>query len=448
MLLRSKTTLAIPPEVMSVCKTLGQQGFQAFVVGGAVRDLLLARSVSDWDVATDAVPEEVLRLFSHAIPTGIKYGTVTVIAEKMPVEVTTFRSDGEYEDGRRPVSVTFGKSIAEDLARRDFTINAMAYDPREKKLVDPYRGQRDLRRKLLRTVGDPAARFAEDGLRIMRLFRFAATLGFRPDRSALEAVDPGLITPVSRERIRDELNRLLVGPYLREVLTLMYRRGVLAAIFPELTAAAGITQGDYHKYDVLHHSLEAAACIAPQVHLRLAALLHDIGKPATRSIDDKGIHFYGHDQIGSELAEEILRRLKYDKKTIDKVTCLVKWHMFDLHPYSSDKAIRRFLTRVGRDNAADLLELRRADIAATGTDAYQGLTYWTKLKQRVDEVIASENVFSLADLAIDGNDVMKITGISQGPRVGQILQEVYEKVIDDPSLNTREQLIMLLEAYR
>lgn len=448
MLLRSKANLAIPSEVAAVCRILEQQGFQAFVVGGAVRDLLMGMPVSDWDVATDALPEQVLNFFSHAIPTGIKFGTVTVLMNDTPIEVTTFRSDGEYEDGRRPVNVTFTGSIEEDLARRDFTINAIAYNPSSGKLVDPHRGRWDLKRKLLRTVGDPTTRFAEDGLRIMRLFRFTATLGFRPHRSTLQAVDPDLLKPVSAERIRDELNKLFVGAHIRYAFKLMHQYGVLGALFPELMAGAGMIQGSYHKYDVLQHSLETAACISPQVHLRLAALLHDVGKPLTYSTDDKGIHFYGHEEIGSQVAEKILRRLKYDKKTIQKVVHLIRHHMFNLHPYSSDRAVRRFISRVGQENVADLLELRRADIAASNSDAYQGLVYWRKLKDRIEEVIASENVFTISDLAINGHDVMEITGLPPGPRIGHILEEIFEKVLDNPDLNTREKLRSLLKTYR
>lgn len=438
---------AVPHEVVVVCQTLSQAGYQGFIVGGAIRDALLGQTVSDWDVATDAKPDQVADLFDRVIPNGTRFGTVTVLVNELPIDVTTFRQDGDYLDGRRPSEVFFTKDICADLARRDFTINAIAYSPIHDQLIDPFHGTRDIRHRRLRTVGDAKERFSEDGLRIMRLFRFVATLGFRPEKKTLEAVDPQLLCPISKERIGAELAKLLLGSHVREALLLMHRSGVLSEILPELAQGDGLVQGDFHRFDVLRHSIEAAALAKDHLHLRLAALLHDVGKPPCFSRDARGIHFYGHDVEGSKIANEILRRLRFDGKTRCKVTHLIRWHMFSLHGYSSDRAVRRLISKVGRDSIDDLLELRRADIAASASDMRQAFEHWQRLRQRVDEVLQAESVFSVQDLAINGRDVMKLLGIKPGPKVGEILRILHEKVLDDPSLNTREKLTAMAVAY-
>ncbi len=435
-----RLSIVIPKPVADVCMRLHQSGYQAYVVGGAVRDTILRRPVGDWDVTTDASPDHVCELFARVVPTGVKYGTVTVINDGLPIEVTTMRKDGRYLDGRRPEAVAYTNSITEDLARRDFTVNAIAYSPVADQIVDPFRGIRDAHRRRLRTVGKPQVRFQEDGLRVMRLIRFVSTLGFHPARRTLDAIDPAVLRPVSRERIGTELSKLMVGTSIRPALGHLHGRGVLAELIPELIEGQGHRQGDMHRCDVLQHNLEAAACIAPRLHLRLAALLHDVAKPRCRIVDDTGVHFYGHDAEGAELASDVLRRLRFDSKTIDQTAHLVRWHMFSLHYLSSDKAVRRFVSKIGKDAVSDLLELRRADIAAAARDMNQALQFWTRLKNRVDEVMAVDSAFSLKDLAIDGRQLMAITGVGPGPQVGVLLNQLLDHVLDEPSLNTKEQL--------
>lgn len=449
MLFRRHQLRNIPQAVLHICRTLHDAGYLAFVVGGAVRDSLRHLQPGDWDVATDALPATVQSLFAKTIPTGIKYGTVTVIYDNTAVEVTTFRSEGIYRDGRRPESVTFGTSIEEDLKRRDFTVNAIAYDPITGRFCDPFGGRRDLRRHLLRAVGDPVERFQEDGLRMLRFFRFLATLNLRPDRNTLAAVQPHLIRRISQERIGDELSKLLLAEKPSRGLLPMHKSGLLQEIIPELSRCDGVTQGNLHRWDVLHHLIYAADYALPDLPLRWAALLHDIAKPVTRFVDEKGIHFYQHEVKGAAMARSILQRLRYDKQTIKKVAFLVRWHMFSVHFRSTDRALRRFLHKVGKDNIFDLLELRRADILALGKqDDRLAWLAWNGLKQRLEDILAEENALSVKDLAINGRDVMEVLGIPPGPEVGQALEWLLEQVLDDPSLNEPSQLINMLKTYR
>ena len=437
----------IPQAVLDVYHTLWDKGYQAYVVGGAIRDSLLGDVPGDWDVATDAQPGEVMSLFSKTIPTGIKYGTVTVVKD-ISVEVTTFRSDGIYRDARRPEDVTFSTSIVEDLQRRDFTVNAIAYDPIARKFVDPFGGIRDLRRRTLKAVGDPEERFAEDALRMLRFFRFLATLEFRPCQKTLAAVKPKLIRRISAERIRDEMSKLLLAKAPGSTLLLMHRAGLLQEILPEVAEGDGVIQGSFHRFDVLRHSLEAVDNSLPRLELRWAALLHDVAKPKLRTEDEHGIHFYRHDVEGEQIARDILTRLRYAKRFVEKVALLVRWHMFSVHAGSTDKALRRFIRRVGKENVMDLLELRRADILALGRqttcNAWQN---WRTLRDRLQEILEGDTILTVNDLAIGGRDVMAALQIKPGPAVGAALEWLLEKVLDDPSLNEREILLSLLQSY-
>jgi tRNA nucleotidyltransferase (CCA-adding enzyme) len=438
----------IPQAVLEICGTLKDNGYQAYLVGGAVRDSLRGEAPGDWDVATDALPSKVLSLFPKTIPTGIKYGTITVILQGLPVEVTTFRADGVYQDARHPADVSFSISIEEDLKRRDFTVNAIAYDPWAKEFIDPYGGRRDLKRHLLRTVGDPKERFTEDALRMLRFFRFQATLGFRPHRKALEAIQPPLIRKISPERIRDELSKLLLAELPGPTLFSMHNVGLLGEILPEVARGDGITQGSYHRFDVLRHSLHAMDSTLPRLDLRWAALLHDVAKPMTRIEDANGIHFYGHDVEGEKIARAILTRLRYSNQFIKKVALLVHWHMFPVHAHSTDKALRRFIRKVGKDNVLDLVELRRADILALGRQTtYGSWINWQTLKDRLAEIMDSDATFVVSDLAVDGHDVMTTLDLPPGPEVGSALEWLLERVIDEPKLNQREKLIDLLQSY-
>ena len=429
----------------SVCLDLQARGFAAYLVGGAVRDLLRGESPTDWDIATDARPEEVMALFPGTLPTGIKYGTVTVRRDGRSIEVTTFRGDGAHSDGRHPDQVTFGASIEEDLGRRDFTANAMAYDPASGRLVDPYGGRYDLRRRILRTVGNPAERFAEDALRLLRFYRFAATLGLRPDPATVRAVDPALLGQVSMERIRDEFSKTLLAGTPLAGLDGLISSGLMRAIIPELVEAGAVEQGTFHRHDVLRHSLLATEAIQPALHLRLAALLHDIGKPAAKSVVAGEVHFYGHDEAGADMSTAILARLRYPGELIEAVTVLVRLHMFQLPVHPSGAALRRLLNKAGSpDRLRDLVELRRADIVATGRTCWQSTAIWQELKERVEEILAAGAAFSLRDLAIDGEDVMRLRGLGPGPEVGRILAALLERVLEDPALNERGKLETLV----
>ena len=439
----------IPQAVLEICTTLRAHDYQAYIVGGAVRDSLQGQAPGDWDVATDALPTQVLSLFPKTIPTGIKYGTITVIKEALRVEVTTFRSEGIYLDGRRPEEVSFSKSIEEDLERRDFTVNAIAYEPETQQFIDPHGGRRDIRRRLLRTVGEPQERFREDALRMLRFFRFLATLEFRPHQRTIAAIEPALIRNISPERIRDELSKLLLAPSPGHILLLMHRTGLLQEIIPELTRGQGITQGSFHRFDVLDHSLQALDNSLPRLDLRWAALLHDVAKPVTRMEDASGIHFYGHDIEGGKLARVILTRLRYSKQFTDKVALLVRWHMFPVHAHSTDKALRRFIRKVGKDHVLDLMEVRRSDIIALGKQTtYAGWAHWQTLRNRLAEIIDSDAALSVSDLAIGGREVMDILDIAPGPQIGIALEWLLEKVLDDPSLNQGAELTALLESHQ
>lgn len=438
----------IPQAVLDVCNALRDNGYQAYLVGGAVRDSLRGEAPGDWDVATDALPTQVISLFRKTIPTGIKYGTITVFLSGISIEVTTFRSDGIYRDARHPEDVSFSTSIEEDLKRRDFTVNAIAYDPWAKEFIDPYGGRRDLKRRLLRTVGDPKERFSEDALRMLRFFRFLATLGFRPHRKTLESIQPPMIQQISPERIRDELNKLLLTELPGPTLLLMHRVGLLQEILPEVARGNGITQGSYHHFDVLRHSLHTVDNALPRLDARWAALLHDVAKPMTRTEDASGIHFYGHDVEGEKLTRDILTRLRCSNQFTEKVALLVGWHMFPVHAHSTDKALRRFIRKVGKDNVLDLVELRRADILALGRQTtHESWSHWQTLKDRLVEIMDSDATFAVSDLAVNGHDVMAALNLSPGPEVGFALEWLLEKVLDDPQLNQRAKLLDLLPSF-
>lgn len=440
-------SLAVPDFVISICSVLNRAGFQAFVVGGGVRDALRGESPKDWDIATDAPPTAVEELFAKTIPTGKRFGTITVRESGHLVEVTTFRQDADYSDGRRPDRVTYSQDIHEDLRRRDFTVNAIAYEPLEERFVDPHQGIRDIRRRLLRTVGEPEERFREDALRMLRMLRLAAVLEFKIHRLAKRAIHPDWIAPVSRERVREELSLLVTAKNLAPSLTLMHESGLLAEILPELAACAGVNQGSRHKWDVFFHSVRAAEIIKPELHLRLAALLHDVAKPKTRTEEERQVHFYGHDQQGEAMVKEVLSRLRYSNQLIQKTALLVRHHMFQIQPDSSPKAIRRFIRKVGKENIYDVLELRRADVLAMRVQPRQAHHYFELLYQRVAETLAEDHVFSMEDLAIDGYDIMESLQLKPGPYIGAILNYLFDHVTEDPSDNRREVLLPMAREY-
>ncbi len=442
--------MSVPPVARAFAATFHTHHRQCWLVGGAVRDLALGRVLTDLDIATDALPEEVTRMFRSVIPTGIKHGTVTVLFKGTRFEVTTFRTEAGYRDGRRPQSVAFVSSIGEDLARRDFTINAMALDLLSDRLEDPHGGRADLAAKLVRAIGDPDARFSEDGLRPVRACRFASQLEFEVDPATVAAIPRALPTValVSAERVRDELVKILASRQPSRGLRLMHATGLLGALVPELEACAGVTQGELHCFDVLDHSL-AACDEAPgdDAVLRLAALLHDVGKPSRRAVAPDGrITFHGHEQASAQLTEAVLTRLRFPTDTIRTVCHLVAEHMFNYREEWSDSAVRRLVARVGEDHVDALVALRRAD--AAGMCPGNGARYpeaLARFADRVRAVRAGDRAFTVRELAIGGTEVMERLGIGPGPAVGAVLSGLLDAVLEDPALNERERLLDIAE---
>ncbi|HYV66409.1 MAG TPA: HD domain-containing protein [Myxococcales bacterium] len=444
----------VPPAVTGVLRALRGAGKQAWLAGGAVRDLLrIAEGENlsppqDFDVATDALPEDVQRLFPRTAPTGIAHGTVTVLADGHNVEVTTFRGEGPYLDGRRPSSVTFLGDIDGDLARRDFTVNAMAWDPIAGELRDPFGGERDLRRRLLRAVGEPLDRFREDGLRPLRAVRFASTLRLALDRKTERAIPQALdvFSKVAWERVRDELTKLLVrGDPPSRGLRLLLRTGLLARIIPELLEGVRFEQNRYHAHDVFRHTLRAVDFAPPDLLIRLAALLHDVGKPrSAQPPEPRGEHtFYNHEFLGGDLARDIALRLRYPNRDAERVALLVREHNWHYLPEWNDATVRRTIARIGPEALPDLWALRRADLRARGRLVEEGLRNQEQLEARFDAELRRAGALKVTDLAIGGEEVMAVTGIGPGRRVGQILSALLERVLDDPDLNTRETLMRL-----
>lgn len=437
--------LKIPQDILKITQALQQKNFETYVVGGAVRDALLGRDTKDWDVCTQAIPEEVCQIFSKVIPTGLKHGTVTVLSStQRPVEVTTFRTEGKYADGRRPEAVFFTKDIHADLARRDFTINAMAYDPVKGMLLDPFAGRDDLQQKMIRTVGKARERFEEDGLRPMRAVRFAAQLGFALTHDTFDAIGETLqvFQKVAVERIRDEFIKILESPKPSVGLELMRTSGLLALVLPELLEGYKVTQNDFHAYDVYTHSLKACDEAPLPWRLRLSALLHDIGKPRTRQFLKEAYRFYGHDRVGAKMTAQILSRLRFSNDDKDYTVNLVNHHMFYYQDHWSDSAVRRLLKRVGPENIEDLMKLRIADEKASGVNPpdYQRLE---NMQAHIARLQTQTMALDIKHLAVNGHDLMQHLNLKPGPSMGKILQQLLELVLDDPALNSRDTLLEL-----
>ncbi len=437
----------VPAPVRQVLEGLQGAGFAAFLVGGCVRDLLLGRTPQDWDVATAARPEQVQALFPRTAATGLAYGTVTVLTPE-PVEVTTFRRDLAYLDGRRPAAVVFGQTVEEDLARRDFTVNAIAWDPGHGSWVDPFGGRADLAAGVLRAVGEPEARFREDALRMLRAVRLAVQLEFTIEPATWRAIErcAPLVRRLSWERIRDECLKLLAAPAAATGLWMLHELGLLFLILPELQPAAGLPQGKPGAPTLLAHLIATVEACPPDPLLRLAALLHDVGKPATRGVQPDGrVTFHGHEVVGAELADDILRRLRLDARSREHVVELIRLHMVSGDEVGK-KALRRWLGRYGERWVRDLLRLRRADHVASG---HPGPNPWAdRLERELEEVLAEQGALRVSDLAVDGHDVMRVLGVPPGPVVGRVLQALLERVLEEPQLNQREKLLALLESWR
>lgn len=433
--------IRVPAYALTVVERLESRGYEAYVVGGCVRDSLLEREPNDWDVCTNALPEDVLRVFRrfHVIKTGLQHGTVTVMSDHCPVEVTTFRIDGNYSDNRHPDAVSFVSRVEEDLARRDFTINAMAYSP-TRGLVDAFGGQEDLAAGLIRCVGEPDARFNEDGLRIMRALRFAARFGFAIERETANAVrrNRHLLENVSAERIFKELKGILVGTGVLDMLLAFPE--VFSCIIPELAPGIGFDQHTpYHCHDVWTHSAYAVAAAPADELLRLTMLLHDVGKPACFSLGDDGRgHFYGHPAESEKQARQILLKLKSDNATLSTVCTLIRVH--DMTLPTTVAGMRRLIGKLGVDNTHRLLDVQRADHAAhSDYDAATGARLLREAAELLEDVLDMAPAFTVKDLAINGNTLMQL-GMKPGPAMKQILEQLLEAVQNDSLPNTAEAL--------
>lgn len=437
-------SMVLPPYTAEVLRRLRAAGHAAYAVGGCVRDGVMGLFPADYDVATSATPEETLRVFAgeRVIETGAKHGTVTVLSGASGVEVTTFRVDGAYSDARRPDAVTFTPSLQADLARRDFTVNAMAYDEREDHLIDPYGGAADIKERLIRCVGDPDTRFREDALRILRALRFAAVLDFSiaPETAAALRRRAPLLEKISAERINIELCKLLCGGNARAVL--LEYVDVLGVPIPEILPMRGFEQHNpYHIYDVWGHTAAAVENAPPTVVLRLAALLHDIGKPPCFTLDEGGGHFYGHAKISAEMADTILRRLRFDTATRERVVLLVREHCgFEL----TERAVKRALNRLGPEAYFELSALMRADNLAQ-SPALRCRQAWIDAMERLGhEILNRAACFSLKDLAVDGRDLIA-AGYVPGPELGAALKKLLNAVIDGEAANEKAALLAYLE---
>jgi len=436
---------AIPEPVLELCRRIERGGYRAWVVGGSLRDVLMRRTPKDWDLATSATPEQVMGLFRRVIPTGLQHGTVTVVFGDSSYEVTTLRGEGGYSDGRRPDEVFFITDIERDLARRDFTVNALAYDPIEDRLVDPFGGLKDMGARVLRTVGRPEERFGEDGLRVLRAARFVATLELSLDEATKRAIPSTLesFKKVSPERVRDEWMKSFAAKRPSIAFDVMRETGILAVTCPVLLEQYGCKQNKWHAYDVWRHTMECMdACERGPIH-RLAGLLHDIGKPATREMSDKtnDYTFFNHEQVGAKMADGFLRQYRFSTEEREHVVELVRNHLICYTSDWSDAAVRRFVKRVGLDRVDDLLALGRADAIGKGRPIEGDLENLDELRLRIEKVLDEGSALSTRDLKVDGKDVMAQLGIPPSRFVGEVLEALLQRVLEEPSLNEREELL-------
>ena len=437
--------IILPEKVQYILHTLEEAGFEAYAVGGCVSDSLLGREPDDWDITTSARPQQVKAVFPRTIDTGIQHGTVTVMMGKEGFEVTTYRIDGEYEDSRHPKEVIFTANLVEDLKRRDFTINAFAYNDRSG-IVDAFDGMTDLQNGIIRCVGEAKERFTEDALRMMRAVRFSAQLGYSIEEKTKEAIielAPNLKN-ISAERIQVELVKLLQSPH-PDYLRIAYDLGITKVILQEFDRAMETPQNNpHHVYNVGEHLLHTLLYVKTDRSLRIAALLHDIAKPDTEETDSDGIsHFHGHADAGEEKAAAILRRLKFDNDTISKVKKYVKYHDYKIEP--RPRAVRRALNKIGKEYFEQILELKQADMLAQST--YQREEKEENLRQvraLYEEILRKEECVSLKELALTGKDLMEL-GVPQGKQLGMILQQLLEDVLENPEHNTREYLVTLVQ---
>ena len=441
---------SLPPIISTIARVLNEKGHSAYLVGGCVRDLLIGKTPKDWDLTTDATPEQIENSFENTFMNN-PYGTVTIVNQNEEkstqwVEVTPYRSEGKYLDGRRPESIKFVKTLEKDLSRRDFTINAIAINPKDFSIKDPFGGLSDMSKSIIVTVGDPEKRFNEDYLRMLRAVRFSCVLNFSIDEKTQKAIQRNAekISNISLERVRDEIIKICNSDKPSTGFLKLKETGLLSYILPEIDGAYGVDQNGSHKYDVFTHLLYALDYTAKKklsLELRLAALLHDIGKPKTRyfSKTKNDYTFYSHEVVGAKISEKILKRLKFSKQFTDKVTLFVRWHMFfsDTEQITLS-AVRRMIARVGKENIQDLLELRVADRMGMGRPKENPYRL-RKYRSLVEEVLRES--ITPGKLAIDGALIMKESGEESGPRIGYIQQALLAETLEDPKKNTKEYLL-------
>ena len=435
----------LPKLIINFLEKFKKNNFQVYIVGGAVRNLLLKKEITNWDFTTNATPEQVLKLFKDAYYNNT-YGTVSIPIGNLIFEVTPFRKEGEYKDFRHPEKLEWAKTIDEDLSRRDFTINAMAYDG--KKIVDPYKGQKDLKNKLIKAVGDPDKRFNEDALRLIRGVRFASQLGFFIDEKTRSSIEKNssLITKISWERIRDEFLKILGSGHPSEGVIFLKNTGLLTFILPEVDICFTIPQKSpkrHHVYDAgTHLVMSLKHCPSKDAITRFATLIHDTGKAQTFRRDDKTglITFYNHEVVGKKLAEKIADRFKLSNKQKDKLVKLVQFHQFTVSEIQTDKAVRRFIRNVGKEYLNDIIDLRFGDRIGSGARP----TSWRfdLFRKRLEKV--QKQPFQIKDLKINGNDVMKILKLKPGPKIGEILKKIFDQVVEKKLANDKKTLLQYI----
>ncbi len=431
----------LPADVSKIINILESNGHEAYAVGGCVRDCILGKIPHDWDITTSALPETVKSLFDRTFDTGIEHGTVTVLMHGVGYEVTTYRVDGKYEDGRHPKEVTFTASLEEDLKRRDFTINAMAYNE-SKGLVDLFGGEADLEAGIIKAVGNPTERFTEDALRMLRALRFSAQLGFEIEPATYQAIKElaPTLERISAERIQVEMVKLVTSPHPERIRD-VYETGLTKIFFPEFDTMMECDQvNKHHMYTVGEHTIVAMGLVPEDKVLRLAMMLHDVAKPVCKTTDENGQnHFKMHPVKGADMAREILRRLKFDNDTVAKVCNLVKNH--DDRPEISQRNVRRMIIRVGQENFDDLLAVKRADtLAQSMYHREEKLAYIDELQRVYNEIVAAGDCLRIKDLKINGKDLIAM-GVPQGQQIGAILNAIFDEVVENPSLNDRETLL-------
>ena len=441
-------TITLPQYVSYALNKLNIHGFEAYVVGGCVRDTLMGREPNDWDVTTNALPEQIIAVFSdhRVIPTGIQHGTVTVLVEDKPLEITTYRVDGEYSDNRHPDSVSFTRSLCEDLRRRDFTINALAYHP-QSGIIDHFSGLADLDNQQIVCVGDPEQRFTEDALRILRALRFSAQFGFSIEKMTAKAIHrlAPLLRRIAVERVQSELVKLLCGEHVRNVM--LSFSDVIGVILPEIVPTIGLEQvNPYHFLSVYEHTVETIAAIEPEPSLRLTMLFHDSGKPACYTRDENGIdHFSGHAAVSAAIAEQAMSRLRFDRLTIDLVKKLILHHDDDLLPV--DYSLKRVLNRMRPELALDLVKIQKADVRGQHPDKLERIDALDSIAARMQELIEEKACFSLQDLAVNGNDLVSI-GYSSDSRLGDMLNTLLDQVMSGKLPNERATLLRYAKEHK